>query len=128
MPNWIKVIIVITEFCDVNQTLDINLVKLDEQAKTCDCRNGACELITNMVLHVFTLEPIRYAIARCICPALCRGTNRTQRIKIAMFIGIDRYLGQRLLLRVGLQGLTLLIANQVTNRSMHQQIRVSPYG
>ena len=121
-------IVVITEFCDVNQTFYIDFVELDEQAKTCDRSNSARELIADMVLHVFALEPIRHAIAGCICPPLRHRTDFTQRIQIAVLVGIDRLLGQRLLPRVSMQGLVFLVANQVPNRSVHQQIGVAPYG
>ena len=120
-------VVVVTQFADVHQAFNIDVVQLDKQSEAGNRGNGTYKLITNTVLHVLALQRIDDAIASGISATLSGRTVLAELDHVFQIIGVDILSGQvrrtAVLLRMG-AGLT---ANQRTNCTMHQQVRITTY-
>ena len=70
LPRFVKAEILATQLGDVDQAFHIHRVQRDKNAKASGRCDHAAELFTQMLAHVFALEPGLYVAAGLISAAL----------------------------------------------------------
>ena len=113
----------------MHQPFHVDVLQLHEQAKTGDAGNDALEHITDLIAHVFALQPANDIPGGFIGPALGHGALLPQLHHGGGVIGQNLLLGNHRCARHALDvGGFLATADKVTNGTVHQQIRITPDG
>ena len=110
MVYRIKVIIIVFECGDVDQAFDVEILQLDKDPEVGDRGNNAIVLLTELIQHVFTLEPVNGVPCRLIGATLGHAAVFTQ---------------QQHLFVTDIKVAGLFLAEDMTDRTMHQQIRIA---
>ena len=67
-------VVVVLQSGNMNQAINKNLIQRDEQTKPGHTAHYTCELFTNMIHHIFTLQPIGCIPCSIIGPSFCDRT------------------------------------------------------
>ena len=124
----VEMIVVVLEVGDVDQTFNIDISQLHKQTKTGNRCHSAIELIANPVLHVLAFQPVNNTVTRGIGAPLGNGTAFAETVHGGIVVGVDRGFVELGSLIVATHMLTGLVANQVADAAMHQQIRITANG
>ena len=68
MPDVVELEVILAQFGDVNQPLDIDRIEGDEDAEWHHGGNGSVKLLADEILHVIALEPV-IDVTRCLVRA-----------------------------------------------------------
>ena len=111
MLHRIVLVVVPRQVGDVYQTFDVQLIELDEETERRHAGDVRAVLLADLVHHELALERLFRIAGRFVGTALVVGTVFAQRHHIVLAVTVVA---------------TLLLAEDVLDATMHQQIRITP--
>ena len=122
----VELVVVLAECTDVHETLDVQVLQLNEDAERRHGCHRRSECLTEVVAHEVTLQPVLKIAYRQICATLGeRYRFRDARERIFV-VGIDAFLRKARCTAHTFNARVRAFANQVAQCPMHQQVCVAP--
>src|SRR5690625_3960883 len=126
MFGGLKPIVVFRQRGDMHQAIHVQIFQLHKQAKAGNTADHAIENRAHMVLQVFTLQPTDYIARGLIGTALGQRAVLAQGHHIGGAIGVELVFWKRFgAFNLDHLGRSLIAAYDRTDRSVHEQIRVT---